>query len=128
MDFRGIFSLFDPDRVHEWVESFKLRMQNRQSIPISVVFAALDVMGHDVPEGLHVRVISGEIRRTRPEYAWVTGTDVANALSGLSVFSPNILQISSSGVITLGASLSTLRAELAKQLSGTRYARMFGLA
>ena len=117
MDFvkvRGLFELYDPDKVHSWVENFVADVESTPHLSIGDLLWALDDIGIDGPDELATLVIADRLRR-KFDSNFPSEVQVRSAIEGLSVLLPAIVR-NSGRQVYLSAAPADIRNALVAQL------------
>ena len=89
-EFRSVFQLADPDKVHEWLEKFSEITQSRRKLTFDVFLRALEAIGYSGPDALTTSVLADRIRQLSDITSSSTRTDVSQLIYGLAVLVPNL--------------------------------------
>jgi len=106
--FRGVFELFDPDAVHDFVEELATELEQQERLSFEDFFEALSAIGYQEPDALTTDVIAREIRRARKSQDFPKVVDVTKVVDGLSVLVPHLIRLNGRQVF-LGAEPAALR-------------------
>ena len=115
VEFRDLFDLYDPTKVHEWVEDFVARSSEKPHISVGTLLQAFEEIGIEEPDELETTVIARHIRVQSGSNSFPTEPDVRRAVEGLGVFLPSIVRNSNKQVY-LSASPKDIRDALMIQL------------
>ena len=116
-DLREVFSLRNPDEVHQWVEDLKATLE-KQKPPISLdlFFRAVESLDFDGPNAVSVSVVAEKVsdltkKKIRPKVA-----DVRAVVRGLMVLISSLIRLTAKDDIQFSTSPAGLRAALIKQV------------
>ncbi|MET9706192.1 ATP-binding protein [Streptomyces griseus] len=112
---KEVFSLYDPDEVHEFVESLTQEVISLQHLSYTDLFSALHAIGFDEPDMLTTPVIAKMIRDQTENKEYPTKKDVYAVLHGMSILAPNMVRVQGDNVF-LGARPDKLRDAILAQL------------
>ncbi|MYR71315.1 MULTISPECIES: ATP-binding protein [unclassified Streptomyces] len=112
---KDVFSLYDPDDVHEFVESLTQEVISLEHLSYTDLFAALHEIGFDEPDMLTTPVIAKSIRDQTGNRDYPTKKDVYAVLHGMSILAPNMVRVQGDNVF-LGARPDKLRDAILAQL------------
>ena len=116
VEFRKIFLLYDPDRVHDWVEDFICRSKAQEHISVMDLLTAFEEIGIERTDELVTDVVSYHLQNK-----WNSGggfpneAHIRSAVQGLNVFLPSIVRISNRQIY-LSARPRDIRQALTAQL------------
>lgn len=106
--FRGVFEMFDPDAVHDFVEELATVLEQQERLSFDDFFDALSSIGYQEPDALTTDVVAREIRRAKKTQDFPKVADVTAVVNGLSVLVPHLIRLNGRQVF-LGAEPATLR-------------------
>ncbi|WP_405906655.1 ATP-binding protein [Streptomyces sp. NBC_00828] len=112
---KDVFSLYDPDEVHEFVEGLTQEVISLEHLSYTDLFSALHEIGFDEPDMLTTPVIAKTIRDQTGNKEYPTKKDVYAVLHGMSILAPNMVRVQSDNVF-LGARPDKLRDAILAQL------------
>ena len=115
VEFRGLFELYDPDEVHEWVEEFISDVESEPRVPIGDLLWAFYEIGISGPDELETTVIADRLRSKYDSTTFPSEKHVRDAVAGLSVFLPAIVR-NNNKQIYLSAGPTDIRNALVEQL------------
>ena len=113
--FRGVFKLYDPDEVHNWVEKFTSDVESEPHVPIGDLLWAFEAIGIDGPDELETTVIADRLRSKYSNPTFPSERHIRDAVAGLSVFLPAIVRNNNKQVY-LSAGPKDIRNALIDQL------------
>lgn len=112
---RGVFKLYDPDKVAEFINHFLADSATAPSLSYAEIFDALEEIGFDSPDMLTSPVIAKTIRdRSGSEFP--TKVDVARVLQGMHILTPHLIRVQNDNVF-LGARPDKFREALLAQVA-----------
>ncbi|SED88879.1 Histidine kinase-, DNA gyrase B-, and HSP90-like ATPase [Streptomyces sp. 3213] len=112
---KDVFSLYDPDDVHEFVEGLTREAISLEHLSYTDLFTALHEIGFDEPDMLTTPVIAKAIRDQTGNKEFPTKKDVYAVLHGMSILAPNMVRVQGDNVF-LGARPDKLRDAILAQL------------
>lgn len=113
--FEEIFQLYDPQAVHDWVQSFVKQLQSSKVFGLDNFLNTIAELEWQGPDPLNVSVIAKEGRRTSGMKETPTRTDVKKLVEGLQQVVPALIRLNGDEVI-LNASPQTLRDAIMHQI------------
>ena len=115
VEFRKLFTYYDPDKVHSWVDSFIKKSVEKPHVSVGQLLETFDDIGIEGPDELETAVIADRIRQRTGERNFPTERDIRRAVEGLGVFLPSIVRNNNKQVY-LSASPLDIRNALLEQL------------
>ena len=114
--FRTLFELYEPDKVHCWVEDFISATSAEKHLSIASLLHAFDEIGIGGPDTLQTAVVADRIRTQTQNPDFPTEAHVRDAVRGLGVFLPSIVKINNRQIY-LSARPVAIRSALIDQLN-----------
>ena len=115
VEFREVFEFYDPNQVHDWVDSFIQRSVEKPHISVGQLLKAFSEIGIEGPDELATDVIAYHMRDRSGGGSFPAEPDIRRAVEGLGVFLPSIVRNSNKQVY-LSASPTDIRDALLAQL------------
>ncbi len=114
-NFKNIFDLHDPDRVHDWIKDFIAQSNQQPHISVGALLKAFDGLSINGPDELETSVVAHHMRQVSNNEKFPTERHVRKAVEGLGVFLPAIVR-NSNKTIYLSASPQDIKRALSEQL------------